>query len=63
MATSQEKWVTAVLRYEQACKVEKKENYYTELSNNKTTLNKNNNKPLHNMKIQEAILKPMRKYE
>ena len=49
----------AKLRYGRACMLEKKENYYTKLSNNTTTLNDRNDAPLSNAKIQEVILKVM----
>ena len=39
--------------------LEKKENYYAELSNTRNTFNKNNNTPLSNVNIREAILKAM----
>ena len=41
--------------------LERKENYYTELSNTITTLNDNNKSPLANAKIRIAILKFIRK--
>ena len=43
--------------------LEKKEKYYTELGNNITTFNDNNNTPLSNVNIWEAILKFMMKDE
>ena len=59
MATLQEKWHTAKLRYVSAYMLEKKENYYTELSNTIKTFNDNNNTPLSNVRILEAILRVM----
>ena len=44
-------WDTAVLRYGRACMMDKKEKYYTELSNTITTFNDNNNMPLSNVNI------------
>ena len=51
------KWDTVKLKYGRACMLEKKEKYYTELSNSITTFNKNNSSHLSNAKIQSAILK------
>ena len=42
----------AKLRYGRACILEKKEEYYTELSNTITTFNDDNDTPLYNVKIQ-----------
>ena len=39
--------------------LEKKERYFTELSNNITNFNDNNNAPLSDVNIGEAILKVM----
>ena len=57
MTTSQVKLDMENLRYIQACMLENKGNYYTELSNTTTTFNKNNNTPLSNVNIQATILK------
>ena len=59
MATLQGKWDTEKLRYGQACMLEKKKNYYRNLSNTITTFNENNGAPLSNAKILEAIVKIM----
>ena len=57
METSQVKWDTENLRCERVCMLDKKENYYTELRNTITTFNYNNNSPLSNANIREAIVK------
>ena len=57
MENSQEKWDMAVIIYGQECMLEKKENYYTELSNTIANFNYNKNTPLSNVGIQEVILK------
>ena len=51
MENLQVKWDTEVLRYGQVCMLDKKENYYMELSNTITTFNDNNNTPLSYMNI------------
>ena len=45
METFQVKWDTENLRYGQACMLEKKEKYYTELSNTITNFNDNKKSP------------------
>ena len=60
MATLQGKWNMELLRYGRACMLEKKEKYYTEISDTSTSFNDNNKSPLSNVKIQEAILKVIR---
>ena len=52
-----EKWDTEVLRYKQACMLEKKENYHTELSDIITIFNDNKNTLLSSMNILKAIFK------
>ena len=59
MATSQGKLETENIGYGGECMLEKKENYYTELSTTINTFNDNNNTPLSDVNIQEAILKVM----
>ena len=51
MSNLQENGDTAKLRYGWACMLEKKGDYYMELSNTITTFNDNNNTPLLNVKI------------
>ena len=46
------KWYTDKFRYGRACMLEKKGEYYTELSNTITTFNDNNDAPLFNANIQ-----------
>ena len=63
MATPKGKYDKELLRYGQACMLENKEKYYTELSNTITNFNDKNNTTLSNVKTQEAILKVMREDE
>ena len=57
METSQENLDTSVFKYGLAGRIDKKENYYTELSNTITTFNYKSYTPLSNMNIQETIMK------
>ena len=49
--------------YQEAHIAESKEKYYTELSNTIANFNDNNNMPLSNMNIWEAVLRVMIEYE
>ena len=52
LATFPENWNTSVLRYVRSCMLDKKEKYYTKLSNTITNFNDIKNTPLSIMYIQ-----------
>ena len=60
MATPKEKYYVELLKYQWERIAESKENYYTELNNNITNFNDNNNTSLSNAKIQEAVMRVTR---
>ena len=57
--TPKERHDTEVIKYQQACIPELKENYYTELSFTITNFNDSINMPLSNLNIREAVLRVM----
>ena len=59
MATPKGKYDKELLRYGQACMLESKEKYYTQLSNTITNFNEDKNTQLSNVKIEEAFLRAM----
>ena len=63
MATPKEKYYVELLKYQWERIAESKENYYTELNNNITNFNDNNNTSLSNAKIQEAVMRVTREDE
>ena len=63
MANLKERYDIEVIRYNYARIVDSKDKYYTELSNNRTNFNDNNNTSLSNLKIQEAVVRVRREDE